>query len=108
MITKHTMTKSLLSTLVELARKLHYYRLTYHYRHFHCRSDKSVGVILPPSVVPIGRLPKDGNRQFKTINAAVVVGLNSTVIWNAEPTGIGVMDVDPTRPFGIPAVVNSA
>jgi hypothetical protein len=102
------MAKSLLSTLLELARKLHYYRLTYHYRHFHCRRDKSVSVILPLSVVPIGRLPKDGNRQFKTINVAVVVGLNSTIIWNAEPTGICVMDADPTRLFGIPAIVNSA
>jgi hypothetical protein len=64
-------------------------------------------VILPLSVVPIGRLPKDGNRQFKTINVAVVVGLNSTIIWNAEPTGIGVMDADPTQLFGIPAIVNS-
>jgi hypothetical protein len=108
MITKHTMAKSLLSTLVELARKLHYYRLTYHYHHFHCRSDKSIGVILPPSVVPIGRLPKDGNWQLKTINVAMVVWLNSTIIWNAEPTRIGVMATNPTRPFGVLAVVNSA
>ena len=77
--------------------KIHYYRLTYHYRHFHCRSDKSVGVILPLSVVPIGRPPKDGNLQLKTINVAVVVGLNSTVVWNAEPTGIGIMAAGPTR-----------
>ena len=86
----------------------HYYRLTYHYRHFHCRSEKSVGVILPPSVRPIERPPKDENWQLKTINAAVVVGLNSTVVWNAESTGIGVVAVGPTRPFGVPAVVNSA
>ena len=86
----------------------HYYRLTYHYRHFYCRSDKSVGVILPPLVVPIGRPPKDRNRQLKTINATVVVGLNSTVVWNAKPIGIRVMAAGPTRPFGVPAVVNSA
>ena len=65
-------------------------------------------MILPQLVVPIGRPPKDGNRQLKTINAAVVVGLNSTVVWNAEPTGIGVMAAGPTQPFGVPAVVNSA
>ena len=46
----------------------------------------------------------DGNRQLKTINAAVVVGLNSTVVWNAEPTEIRVMATAPTRPFGVPAV----
>ena len=86
----------------------HYYRLTYHYHHFHCHSDKSIGVILPPSVGPIGRPPKEENRQLKTINAAVVVGLNSTVVWNAEPTEIHVMAAAPTRPFGVPAVVNSA
>ena len=86
----------------------HYYILTYHYRHFHCSSDKSIGVILPPLVLPIGRPPKDGNLQLKTINAAVIVGLNSTIVGNAEPTGIGVMAAGPTRPFGVPAVVNSA
>ena len=65
-------------------------------------------MILPSSVVPIGRPPKDGNRQLKTINTAVVVGLNSTIVWNAEPTGIGVMAAGPTRPFGVLAVVNLA
>ena len=63
---------------------------------------------LPPSVGPVERPPKEGNRQLKTINATVVVGLNSTVVWNADPTGIGVMAVGPTRPFGVLAVVNSA
>ena len=82
----------------------HCYRLTYHCRHFHCRSDKSVDVILPPSVGPIGRPPKEGNRQLKTINAAVVVGLNYTIIWNAETIGIGVMAVGPPRLFGLPMV----
>ena len=86
---------------------MHYYRLTYHYRHFHCRSDKSIDVILPPSVGLIGRPPMDGNRQLKTINAAVVVGLNSTIVWNVETTRIGVMAADHTRPFGVPTVVNS-
>ena len=65
-------------------------------------------MILPSSVGPIERPPKDGNRQLKTINATVVVGLNSTIVWNTEPTGIGVMAVGPTRPFGVPAVINSA
>ena len=45
----------------------HYYRLTFHRRHFHFRSDKSVGVILPPSIGPIGRPPKEGNRQLKLL-----------------------------------------
>ena len=44
------------------------------------------------------------NRQLKTINAAMVVGLNSTIIWNAEPAEIRVMAAAPTRPFGVPAV----
>jgi len=88
--------------------KVHYYILTYHYRHFHCLSDKSTGVILPPLVGPIGRPPKDGNQQLKTINTMVVVGLNSTIVWNAELTGIGIMAASPTRPFGVPAVVNLA
>ena len=61
------------------------------YHHFHCCSDKSVGVILPSSVGPIERPPKDGNRQLKTINAAVTVGLNSTIVWNAKLTRIGVL-----------------
>jgi hypothetical protein len=71
-------------------------------------SNKSVGVILPPSVGPIGRPRKEWNLQLKTINAVVVAGLNSTVVWNIEPTGIGVMAASPTRPFGVPVVVNSA
>ena len=50
-----------MATSLSLASIVHYYRLTYHYRHFHCRSDKSVGVILPLSVGPIGRPPNDGN-----------------------------------------------
>ena len=37
----------------------HYYKFTFHCRHFHCYSDKSVGVILPPSVGLIGRPPKE-------------------------------------------------
>jgi hypothetical protein len=40
---------------------MHYYRLIYHYRHFHCHSDRSDGVILPPPVGPIARPPKEGN-----------------------------------------------
>ena len=80
----------------KITQNLHYYRLTYHYRHFYCRSDKIIGVILSPSVGPIGRPPQEGNQQLKTINAAVVVGLNSTVVWNAEPTVIGVMATGPT------------
>jgi hypothetical protein len=86
----------------------HYYRLTFHHRGFHCRSDKSVGVILPPSVGSIGRPRKEWNRLWKTINAAVVLWLNSTIVWNSEPTGIGVMAAGPTRPSSVPAVVNSA
>ena len=30
--------------------------------------------------------------------------MNSTVIWNAEPTEIRVMAAAPTRPFGVSAV----
>jgi hypothetical protein len=45
---------------------------------------------------------------MKTINAAVVVGLNSTIVWNAELTRIGVMAASPTQPFGVSAVVNLA
>jgi len=37
----------------------HYYKFTFHYRHFHCCSDKSVGVILPSLVGPIGRPRKE-------------------------------------------------
>jgi hypothetical protein len=87
---------------------LHYYRLTFHRRHFHYRSDRSDGVILPPPIRPIAMPPRQGNWQLKTINAAVVAGLNSTVVWNIEPTRIRVMAVGPTRPFGVLAVVNSA
>jgi hypothetical protein len=36
----------------------HYYRLIYHYRHFHCRSDRSDGVILALSVEMIARPPR--------------------------------------------------
>ena len=93
---------------VDCVQNWHYYIFTFYCHHFHCRSDKSVGVKLSPSVGPIGRPRKQWNRQLKTINAAVVVGLNSTVVWNAESTGIGVVAVGPTRPFGVPAVVNSA
>ena len=44
----------------------HYYRLIYHYRHFHCRSDKSDSVILAPSVGTIARPPrtKIGSSDF--------------------------------------------
>jgi len=42
--------------------------------------------------------------QLKIINAVVVVGLNSTVIWNAEPIEIRVMAAAPTRPFSVPTV----
>jgi hypothetical protein len=40
----------------------------------------------------------------ETINTTVVVGLNSTIVWNIEPTEIRVMAVALTRPFGVPAV----
>jgi hypothetical protein len=40
----------------------------------------------------------------ETINAAVVAGLNSTIVWNIEPTKIRIMAATPTRPFGVPAV----
>jgi hypothetical protein len=40
----------------------------------------------------------------ETINVAVVVGLNSTIVWNIEPTEIRVMAATPTRLFGVPAV----
>jgi hypothetical protein len=36
----------------------HYYKLIYHYRHFHCYSDRSDGVILAPSVGTIARPPR--------------------------------------------------
>jgi hypothetical protein len=45
----------------------HYYRLRYHCHHFHCRSDRSDGVILPPLVGPVARPPKEGNRQLKPL-----------------------------------------
>ena len=45
----------------------HYCRLIYHCSHFHCHSDRNDGVILPPSVGPIGRPPKDGNQQLKLL-----------------------------------------
>jgi hypothetical protein len=35
--------------------------------------------------------------MWKTINAAVVVGLNSTVILNVELTGIGIVAAGTTR-----------
>ena len=41
--------------------KGHYYILTYHYRHFHCRSDRSDGVILAPSRPP---RTKTGSSDF--------------------------------------------
>jgi hypothetical protein len=41
---------------------------------------------------------------LKTINVAVVVGLNSTVVWNAEPTEIRIVAAAPTQPFGVPVV----
>jgi hypothetical protein len=41
---------------------------------------------------------------LKTINAAVVVGLNSTVVWNTEPTEIHIMATAPTQLFGVPEV----
>ena len=45
---------------------IHYYRLIYHYRHFHYRSDRSNGVILAPSVGTIARPPmtKTGSSDF--------------------------------------------
>ena len=36
----------------------HYYRLIYHCRHFHCRSDRSDGVILASSVGTIAWPPR--------------------------------------------------
>jgi hypothetical protein len=45
----------------------HYYRLIFHYRHFHCCRDRGDGVILPPLVGPIARPPKEENRQFKLL-----------------------------------------
>jgi hypothetical protein len=40
----------------------HYYRLTYHYRHFHCHSNRSDCVMLPPLVGPIERPLEEENR----------------------------------------------
>jgi hypothetical protein len=39
--------------------RLHYYRLIYHCRHFHCRSDRSDYVILPPLVAMMARPPSN-------------------------------------------------
>ena len=47
-------------------KSVHYYRLIYHYRHFHCHSDRSDRVILPPLVemiaMPLGN--ETGNLDF--------------------------------------------
>ena len=37
----------------------HYYKLIYHCHHFHYRSDRSDGVILPSSVEMIARPPRN-------------------------------------------------
>ena len=44
--------------VLQKIRSIHYYRLTYHYRHFHYCSDRSDGVILAPSVGTIARPPR--------------------------------------------------
>jgi hypothetical protein len=49
----------------------HYYRLRYHCCHFHCHSDRSNGMILPPLVGPIVRPPKVGNWQLKLLPPTV-------------------------------------
>jgi hypothetical protein len=51
----------------EQTQNCHYYRLIFHYRHFHCRSDRSDGVILPPLVGPIGRPRREGNQLLKLL-----------------------------------------
>jgi len=57
----------------------HYYRMIYHCRHFHCRSDRSDGVILAPSVGTIARPPrtKTGNSDFyhPWVNNSYVTGI---------------------------------
>ena len=58
--------KSLKKVLASIAIN-HYYRLIYHYRHFHCRSNRSVCVMLPPLVGPIARPPEEENRQLKLL-----------------------------------------
>ena len=52
---------------LNLKHVVHYYKLTFHCRHFHCRSDKSVSVILLLSVGPIGRPRKESNRQLNRL-----------------------------------------
>jgi hypothetical protein len=49
-----------------LFKSVHYYRLIYHYRHFHCHSDRSDGVIFAPLVGTIARPPrtKTGSSDF--------------------------------------------
>ena len=56
-----------MATSLSLASIVHYYRLTYHYRHFHYRSDRSDCVMLPPPVGPIARPLEEGNRQLKLL-----------------------------------------
>jgi hypothetical protein len=68
---------------MELDRSVHgladYYRLIYHCRHFHCRSDKNDSVILAPSVGTIAR-PQPAVQistiDGLTIDATVVLGLH--------------------------------
>ena len=55
-----------LTPMIPCGTNLYYYRLTYHYRYFHCHSDRSDGVILAPSVGTIARPPrtKTGSLDF--------------------------------------------
>jgi hypothetical protein len=52
---------------------IHYYRLIFHCRHFHCHSDKSDGVILSPLIGPIVRPPVEGNRQLNFYHRRVAI-----------------------------------
>jgi hypothetical protein len=66
---------------------IHYYRLIFHYHHFHCHSDKSDDVILPPPVGPIVRPPAEGNWQLnfyhRWVNNRWGSGIFS-VVWKAK------------------------
>jgi hypothetical protein len=56
-----------------LLNTIHYYILIYHYRHFHCRSDRSDGVILAPSVRMIVQTSTSDGLM---IDVVVVLGLH--------------------------------